>query len=277
MKTEERNKVDFFIPLELENNLIPINKGIKSEDPDSDLPERLMVKGLASSSDRDLDKHTLNPDKFIIDHFLASGFINYNHLSDIDPEALIGEPIQGKVKDNLFFIEGELYRWSNLAKKVYRVAKSLVSNNSTRKLGFSVEGLAFENDVKSSNITSLLVTGLAIAPVPKNATTYLEIKKGISIEAIKRRERDYEVVSFEDLGDKKREYILDFISEKNERILVDKSFNIEIRKAVQNLEKEKDLEKEKLEALQVIHKSLKDKNLSSIQLKAIKKKLEENF
>ena len=93
----------------------------------------------------DLDKQKLKPSGFILDYFLKSGFLNWNHQGAISPDAIIGEPVNVKVDNEDFFLKGKLYSWSNLAKSVYDVAINLENDPETdRSLGYSIEGLAMQ-------------------------------------------------------------------------------------------------------------------------------------
>ncbi len=143
----------------------------------------MKVGGVASTSDKDTDQQSLKPEGFNLDYFLKTGFINWNHLGKTDPEMNIGEPTKAEIKPEGLVIEGELYDDNDQAVKVYkeleRQEKRAQAGKSTRRYGWSIEGKVLDFDENDpSNITQVMITGVAITPTPKNNNTFVDIVKG---------------------------------------------------------------------------------------------------
>lgn len=166
MKT---NNFRFFIPG------LDIQKGKDTEGNDV-----MKVKGVASTGERDTDEEFLDPEGFDLSYFKKSGFINWNHRAKDNAAAIIGEPTKANVVNGQFELEGRLYPNSSLAKEVYSLANILASDpNSTRKLGWSIEGKVLERDLLDPRkVKRAMITGVAITPTPKNPSTFLDIVKG---------------------------------------------------------------------------------------------------
>lgn len=199
---------NFFVPLD-------ISKG----DKDKEGREKMIISGVASTMEEDADGETLDPNGFDLSHFMRYGFINYNHMSKSNPLAIIGEPIESKIKDNKFYVKGELYPDSELAKSVYKAAKTLKKNSKRRRLGFSVEGKVIERDPNNDKLVKkAIITGLAVTPSPKNYNSLLDIVKG-NCDTL------FCKYDFEKDGN----YIIDEVVE-GERITIDGDLNVERRK-----------------------------------------------
>lgn len=226
-KREVKEKINFSIPLS-------ICKGIVNDDNDITDKElkksdEMLIEGLAATPDLDLDKQRLKPSGFVLDYFLKTGFLNWNHQGAISPDAIIGEPVDVKVTNEKFYIKGRLYPWSTLARSVYDVAKNLENDPQTdRTLGYSVEGLTLQTE--DDLVSKLLVTGCACCFVPKNNNTYLQVCKGVTIDQVKELRKQYlfpPVYSEVEKG-VKVDYILN-LPVGDKIILVDTDYNFHIR------------------------------------------------
>jgi hypothetical protein len=187
----------------------------------------MKIRGVASTRDVDSDQEILEPDGFVLDKFLKSGFFNYNHKSATDPTAIIGEPTDAYIKGGSLYVEGELYPESKKAVDLWDTIQVVHKGSKNRRFGFSIEGRALERDpLNEKRITKALITGCAVTPTPKNPSTLLEVMKGEGAG-----DPVYEVIKSEvDPNGGKIEYIVDIIDEKGNRITVDKKFNINIKK-----------------------------------------------
>ena len=163
-------KFKFYIPE------VNIEKGGK----DKSGKDLMIVSGICSTNDEDSDGENLEPIGFNTEPLLKSGFINWNHQAKKDPSAIIGEPIEAKVVDgNKLFIKAVLYNNSKLAKSVYDKINELKDADSTRKIGWSIEGIPTLRDkVNPKRILKANITGVAITHCPKNAHTAIQIVKG---------------------------------------------------------------------------------------------------
>lgn len=230
MKRSIQEKINFAMP-------VTINKGIVNADADvigtpiTDFDINSMyIEGIASTDDRDLDNQVLKPSGFILDYFLKSGFITFNHMSSISPDALIGEPVDTKVTGEEFYLKGKLYPWSNLAKNVYTIALNLENDKeSDRTLSWSLEGLTLETE--NDMVTKMLVTNVTLCFNPKNfQRTYAKVVKGITIDEVRelRKSLILSPIGSEIIDGQKQDiiYSLDF-GEK--QMLVTKSFDFIFR------------------------------------------------
>lgn len=163
------NKFNFFIPAEFEKA-----KGQSGK-------EEMKIKGICSSAVQDSDDEILFPSGFNFQPLLKTGFFNYNHQSNKNAEAIIGQPTYAEVINDGrdFYIEGFLYQDDPQAKAVWNKAKILEKNSPDRRFGFSIEGKATKRDpLNEKRILEAIITGVAITPCPKNPNTLLEIMKG---------------------------------------------------------------------------------------------------
>jgi len=215
--SDKEKKFRFYVPLEIK----------KAKDKHG--REIMKISGVASTMDRDSDGEVLDPNGFDFDTFLEKGFINWHHQTGEDPNSIIGEPIKAFVKDDKFHVEGVLYSWSKKAKDVYDLANKLTKSNSKRRLGWSIEGKAIEKDMLDERyVKKAKITGLAITPTPKNASTFLDVMKGERTGFENEEEFDTTIVKGED--GKEFEYIMDLSLGNGSKITVDKDFNINVSK-----------------------------------------------
>lgn len=185
----------------------------------------MKIKGIASTVDVDSDQEILEPGGFILDKFLSTGFLNYNHKSSTDPTSIVGEPTKAYIDKSGLVVEGILYPDSQKAVDLWNTIKTVRNNSSKRRIGMSIEGKALERDpLNPKRITKALITGCAITPTPKNAHTLVEVMKG----EVDYEDYNYEIVKSANGGD--IEYIIDVIDADGFRRTVDKNFNISIKK-----------------------------------------------
>lgn len=210
----QKNNFKFFVPLE-------ITKG-----KDKEGKETMRIGGIASTLDRDTDGEVLDPAGFQLDYFLKNGFINWHHQSKTNPTAIIGEPTKAEIKKEGLYIEGELYKDSKVAQSVYDLAKTLEKSKSGRRLGFSIEGKVVKRDELDERfVKEAIITGVAVTPSPKNASTILDILKGNFTD----NEEEPEIVSTEKTANGGTiEYIVDVMKQDGSRITVDKSYNVKV-------------------------------------------------
>ena len=213
MRTVSRDDFKFFVPVDI----------TKSKDGAG--KEIMKIGGIASTKERDTDNEILDPNGFDLSYFLKSGFINWHHRAKDDPSAIIGEPTSAKITTDGLYFEGILYPDSDLANKVYKLAKDMEKSGSGRKLGFSIEGKVVERDaIDERFVKKAKVTGIAVTPTPKNAGTWLNILKG----EFSNDEDEFDTTSSNLFNGGKVELIVDILKPDGERVTVDKDFNIKI-------------------------------------------------
>jgi len=230
-----RNKPDFkfFVPATIEKS-----KG-------KDGKEEMLIQGVASTRDEDSDGEFLDPSGYDLDYFNKYGFFNWQHRAKQDPTAIVGEPVEAKIKNGQFWVKGKLFEDNPLAVGIYKLAKSLSSSN--RHLGFSIEGKALERDILNPKIVKKAkITGIAITPTPKNSNTFMDICKGEYQEY----DDDYEEEA--SIFDSKTanggtEHLLDITTPTGDRIIVTKSYEAKVIAKSLNTENGAPLAKESLE------------------------------
>jgi hypothetical protein len=139
--------------------------------------EKMKVGGIASTSKKDLDGESLDPNGFDLSYFKNKGIVNWNHNKS--PDAIIGEPSSVKLTKEGLYVEAELYADNPLAKSVFALAQTLQKSSKTRRLGFSIEGKATERDPDDdSKVSKALITNIALTISPKNPDSIVNIVKG---------------------------------------------------------------------------------------------------
>jgi hypothetical protein len=149
----------------------------KLEKAGKDGKKKLKVGGIASTSTKDLDGESLDPNGFDLSYFQNKGIVNWNHNKS--PDAVIGEPTEVKLTEKGLYVEAELYADNPLANSVYSLAETLQKSSRTRRLGFSIEGKATERDENDkTKVSKALITNIALTISPKNPDSIVNIVKG---------------------------------------------------------------------------------------------------
>lgn len=189
-------------------------------------PKRLIVSGIASTMDEDVDGDILDPDGFDCTYLMHSGFINWHHSFGKNPGAIIGEPLEVTIKDKKMHVRAELYDWNPLAVEVYNLADQLKKSKSGRKLGWSIEGKSVSVSEMGGKryITKTIITGIAITPMPRNNGTSLDIVKGDVSDLA------YfgQIENWTDEEMNSETYLIDIVKANGDRICIDRQFNIKI-------------------------------------------------
>lgn len=222
----KENKFNFYVDL-LSDELEKSSSKTKEEGR----YDNMILEGVASDSSKDADEEELLPEGFVLDRFLKEGLINYEHLSKSGgAKFIIGEPIDAKVKNGKFFIKGKLWKGKPIAEDLWDTLLIMKANNSTRKIGWSIEGKALERDVMNpKKVNKALLTHVALTFMPKNYNTYADIVKGGQSE-------DFIESEIETIGESN--YVYTFM--KGEKVYgVTKSFEIE-EKEDEELEEKSD-------------------------------------
>jgi len=217
------NKFNFFVPAEVDFEKA---KGKTGEEK----YKNMYLSGVASTDEEDTDEETLEPQGYVLDRFLKSGLVNYEHMAKAGgAKYWIGEPTDAKVKGNKFFVKAKLWDKSKMARDLYDTVEIMKGSGSSRKIGWSIEGKALQRDpMNEKRITKALITNVALTFMPKNGSTYADIIKGNQSDDFLKAE-DYE---FDDDANGGKIYLLDITTPKGIRVTVDKDFNIKMDKAM---------------------------------------------
>lgn len=240
----EDNKFNFFVPLDEDF----IEKASKKKGEDR--YKEMFLSGVASDSSVDAENETLEPKGYNLERFKKYGTINYDHKSRTNPKFIIGEPIESKVVNNKFIIKAKLYSHSPLARDVFDTILMLKASGSTRKLGWSVEGVATERDLQNpKRVTKALITGCAITPSPVNANSYADIVKGIQKNNFQDYQYEVDELSKSNEAANRGQitYLVDITNhETGIRYTIDKNLHLKVEKAM-STETAKPLIREDLE------------------------------
>ncbi len=155
----------------------------------------MVLKGIASTEDLDLDNEQMLTSGLDISYLNSNGIVNWHHQSKTLPSAVIGEPIEAKIVDKPvkgLFIKAKLYD-TPISRDAYDLARTLQKQSTTRRLGWSVEGKIVEKD-KNGVVHKAKITGVALTHAPKNNHTFAELCKamvdGSTTEQLLNKARD---------------------------------------------------------------------------------------
>lgn len=164
-----KDNFHFFVPAQI------IEKATKGGE------KKMIVSGVASTNSLDRQGEILEPTGYDTSYFLSHGIINWHHQASKSPDSIIGYPTECKVLDagKSFFVKGELFPKSEMAKKVYQLIKDL--KGTPRQIGWSIEGKATERDPLNKNrVLKARLTGIALTHAPIGVGTFADIAKGFS-------------------------------------------------------------------------------------------------
>lgn len=170
----ENNRFKFWCPIEKAQEVLDPTTG----------EQKMLLGGIASTSDEDADGEFLDPKGFDIKPLIESGMVNWHHQAKGQPAAIIGEPTKAEICPEGLYIETELYPSSKIACDVWELANTLEKDSKTRRLGYSIEGKVVKRKSNNPNspdykrILKAIITGVAITHQPKNPKTFANIIKG---------------------------------------------------------------------------------------------------
>lgn len=159
--TDKQVNMKIFMPIDIESSVK------KSAEETSE--GNWYVRGYASTPDLDYQGEIVKPMGIDIhSYFLKSGYINYDHQKS--PDDIIGEPTANcYVDSNGLFVEAMLYKNSPKARSIWTLANTLKESNSSRRIGFSIEGKITKRDMSQKNIIDeVMITNVAITTHPAN-------------------------------------------------------------------------------------------------------------
>ncbi len=224
----KEDKFNFFIPIDSEE--LEKAKGKTG----AARYDNMMVQGVASDSSKDTDGEHLLPAGYELDRFKKFGFINYDHRAKDNPKYYIGEPTEAKVEKNKFFVKGKLYKKSQIARDLWDTMILLDESDSTRKVGWSIEGKALSRDLQNPKIIKrALITGVALTLNPKNSNSFATICKGQYTESFIDYEYSIDELEKSDANGGKITYLVDIIDhEAGIRYTIDKDLRLKVEKAI---------------------------------------------
>ena len=208
------------------NFWLPFNGFEKSESPeyprgDERRYENMVFEGIASDTSVDYQGDSMEPNGFDIDYFLKHGLFNLDHLTvrskELKSRFWIGEPIDGKIINNKFWVKGRLWKDSPEARAFWDKCIEMKESGAKRKPGMSIEGRALERDPKNpKHITKAIINNIALTFTPVNFNSYIELVKGIQTQ---------DFIPTNDAGKPKKLIMYEEVI-GNKRIIIDSNFRI---------------------------------------------------
>lgn len=185
--------------------------------------ENMVFEGIASDSSKDFQGDSMEPNGFEIDYFLRHGLFNLDHLTtrakELKSRFWIGEPLDGKIVDNKFWVKGRLWKDSPEARAFWDKCIEMKQSGSTRRPGMSIEGRALERDPKNEkHITKAIINNIALTMTPVNFNSYLDFVKGVQVQ-------DF-IPTGEILKSQLEKRIMYEKVVGNRRVIIDADFNI---------------------------------------------------
>lgn len=125
----------------------------------------MRIGGYASTADPDRQGECIMQRSLDISDFVQTGFFNLDH----DSSKILGypDPEECRIDDRGLYVEGTLLKGVPEAESIYRSAAALQKANTSRRLGFSVEGKALERN-SDGLITKAKIYHVAITATPVN-------------------------------------------------------------------------------------------------------------
>lgn len=150
-------KFNAFVPMD-------ISKSLSTEE---DTEQFSIVKGFASTPNRDLHNEVINPKGIDIEYFVNNGYVNFEHQRDI----VVGFPTENCYVDleKGLYLEAKLFKNDKHVVQMLELAERLEKSGTGRKLGFSIEGaVKRRNSQDNSIIEEVMITGVALTKSPAN-------------------------------------------------------------------------------------------------------------
>ena len=161
-----KGEFEFFMPVQA----LDVSK--------ADAGGKRWVQGIASTGDVDLQGEIVSQHGIDYDYFLKNGYINDDHKSG--PEHKVGEPVEAKLTAKGLWIKGFLYKGKERADYWWEHLTALSTNDSDRKVGFSIQGKILRRNGKK--IVKCWLQDVAITACPVNTNTWAEIVKSLNKE-----------------------------------------------------------------------------------------------
>ena len=159
------NEFGFWVPFDI----------IKSSQESKAKDNKRWIEGIASTEDLDLQNEIVSLRGVDFNYFLRYGYFNNDHKPGFENK--VGEPTECRVTPKGLYVKGFLFKNKKIAEDIWEMALSLESSQSSRKLGFSIQGKVLRRQGK--RLLSCWVQEVAITAAPINTNTYLDIVKSL--------------------------------------------------------------------------------------------------
>lgn len=125
-----------------------------------DIEKTRPIGGTCSTEKLDRQDESVFAKGLDFSEFVNHGFFNDNHKQET--AAVLGEPNMAELRDNKWFTAGNLYLDYPPADRVWMLAKAMKKSNSSRRLGFSIEGKvqqrSFDGRILKAKIRHVAIT-----------------------------------------------------------------------------------------------------------------------
>ncbi len=164
---------------------VPLEKSIDM-DGDGDY----IVEGVMSSDDTDEQNDSITPAGMDTSYFLNKGWIKWEHGNN--PDQFIGEPLDVRIGEfqhpvtqksiNGVYVKGKLFASRDLALQAVVAMEDLQKSQSSRRVGWSIEGGVVERCKKTGKIIKSILRNVVLTMNPVNTVTYAELVKSFNQE-----------------------------------------------------------------------------------------------
>lgn len=153
---------------------VTLSKSVKGKE------DERRIGGVAATESPDIEGDTLLM-KGLDVSYLESGRAVFNWNHGKDPGDVVGEVDTVEKRNKELFVAGSLYKGIKKADEIYTLAKAL-ETQSSRRLGFSVEGKIQERD--NGKIVKAWVKAIAITHEPVNQDTLATLMKSMAAKGM---------------------------------------------------------------------------------------------
>lgn len=146
----------------------------------------VIVEGIASVAKPDHQGEDLDPRGFVLNYFEKSGWIKWEHKGANNgpaaPNQFIGEPVEARITpEGSFYLKARLYKDSPFTQQVKDQLELLEKSNSSRKMGFSIEGQALQRDPKNPlKVLKAIIRNVVLTMNPVNDGTWVTLCKSLA-------------------------------------------------------------------------------------------------
>ncbi|MGF6354063.1 hypothetical protein ABIE27_001973 [Paenibacillus sp. 4624] len=162
---------------------VPLSKAVEM-----DAAGDYIVQGVISSDDTDEQQDSISPEGMDTSYFLSKGWIKWEHGNA--PSQFIGEPVEVKIGQynhptlnksvNGVFVKGRLFANRDLAMQAVVAIEDLQKSQSSRTVGWSIEGGVVERDRQTGKIIKSVLRNVVLTMNPVNTMTYAELVKSFT-------------------------------------------------------------------------------------------------
>lgn len=162
------NEFYFWLPFDIDKS--------KSATKDKEKGTRRWIQGIASTTDLDLQNETVEQRGIDFSYFVEHGYFNNDHKPGFKNK--VGEPTECRVTSKGLWVKGFLYKNKSVSDDIWEMALSLEASQSTRKLGFSIQGKVQRR--AGRRILKCWIQDVAITAAPINTNTWLDVVKSLN-------------------------------------------------------------------------------------------------